>query len=324
MPTSQRVLVVDDEEANRILMTRLLSAEGYVVTTASTGDEALAFVRDEPPDLILLDVRMPGIDGLEVCRRLKDRAARTRLVPIILVTALVDHTHRLLGIQAGADDFIGKPFDSAELKARVASLLRLKRYTDELDSAEAIIEALARTIEARDAYTEGHCDRLSRYSVAMGRELKLSDDEIQALNRGGYLHDIGKVGIPDAILLKPGELTPSEFEIMKQHTLIGERLCGELRAFHLVAPICRHHHERFDGSGYPRGLKGDAIPLLAQIVAVADVYDAVTTTRPYRVARPASEACRILREEAAQGRWQPDLVPLFTALVEDGAIAGIF
>jgi putative two-component system response regulator len=157
----------------------------------------------------------------------------------------------------------------------------------------------------------------------MGRELKLSDDEIQALNRGGYLHDIGKVGIPDAILLKPGALTPSEFEIMKQHTLIGERLCGELRAFRLVAPICRHHHERFDGSGYPRGLKGEAIPLLAQIVAVADVYDAVTTTRPYRVARPASEACRILREEAAKGRWQPDLVPLFTALVEDGAIAGI-
>jgi putative two-component system response regulator len=158
MPT-QRVLVFDDEEANRILMTRLLSAEGYVVATASSGDEALARVRDEPPDLILLGVRMPGIDGLEVCQRLKDRTGRARLVPIILVTAMVDHTHRLLGIQAGADDFIGKPFDSAELKARVASLLRLKRYTDELDSAEAIIETLARTIEARDAYTEGHCDR---------------------------------------------------------------------------------------------------------------------------------------------------------------------
>lgn len=317
----QRVLVVDDEEPNRVLLSRLLRAQGYDVETAGSGEEALDIVAHRPPDLMLLDVQMPGIDGFEVCRRLRRHAGRTTLVPIVMVTALNDHRHKLLSIEAGADDFLGKPFDGAELKARVASLLRLKRYTDELDSAEVIIETLARTIEARDTYTEGHCDRISRYAVAIGLELKLADEEIQALNRGGYLHDIGKVGIPDAILLKPGPLTPSEFEVMKQHTLIGERLCGNLRAFRLVAPICRHHHERFDGSGYPDGLLGDAIPLVAQIVSVADLYDAVTTTRPYRPARTAAEAFRILREEDARGLWRPGLVKMFTALIDTGAIS---
>lgn len=321
--TPQRVLVIDDEGPNRLLLSRLLGAEGYEVDTASSGEEALDMVRRRPPDLMLLDVQMPGMNGFEVCRRLKDHTSTTTLVPIVLVTALSGHEHKLLGIQAGADDFIGKPFDAAELRARVASLLRLKRYTDELDSAEAIIETLARTIEARDAYTEGHCDRLSRYSVAIGRTLNVSDDELQALERGGYLHDVGKIGIPDAILLKTTPLTPGEFEIMKRHTLIGEHLCGDLRAFRLVAPICRHHHERFDGSGYPDGLCGDAIPLLAQIVSVADLYDAVTTDRPYRAARTPAEACRILREEASRGIWRPDLIANFTALVEKGVIAGI-
>lgn len=310
-----RVLVIDDDSQNLRLLARLLTREGYEIQTAGTGEEALEIVRRQAPDLILLDVQMPGINGFEVCRLLKDHAGPTALVPVILVTGLGEHEHRMRGIEAGADDFITKPFDAAELRARAASLLRVKRYTDALDSAEAIIQTLARTIEARDVYTEGHCERLSRYAVAMGRSLRLSEEEIQALDRGGYLHDIGKVGIPDSILLKPGRLTPAEFELMKQHTLIGDRVCGELRAFRLVRPIVRHHHERFDGSGYPDGLIGDAIPLLAQIVGIVDVYDAITTDRPYRAARSATEACRILQEETLQGRWRQDLVAALASLV---------
>ena len=314
-----RVLIVDDEQPNRALLMRVLIGEGYEAYTAETGAAALAAVAVDPPDLILLDVRMPGVDGFEVCRRLK-HAAGTRLIPVVMVTALGDHAHRIRGIEAGADDFIAKPFDIEELRARVRSLVRLKRYTDELDSAEAIIRSLALTIEARDAYTEGHCERLAHYSVSLGRHLQAGEDEIAALERGGYLHDVGKIGVPDALLLKPSRLTAAEFELMKQHTIIGDRLCGELRSLRLVRLIVRHHHERLDGSGYPDGLRGDQIPLLAQIVGVADVYDAVTTSRPYRVARSSEHALAELAMEVARGFRRTDIVEAFTHLARSGSL----
>jgi putative two-component system response regulator len=311
-----RVLVVDDEEINRKLLTRLLSAD-YNVLTAPDGEGALALVEQLDVDLILLDVRLPGLDGFEVCSQLK-KMPKTRLVPVVLITGLGVREHRIRGIHVGADDFLTKPFDAEELHARVASLVRLKEYTDDLESAEAILKSLALTIDARDPYTDGHCERLSQFAVALGSSLGLSKDELSALDRGGYLHDIGKIGIPDSILLKPTKLTADEFEMIKQHTIIGDRLCGELRSLRLVRQIVRHHHEALDGSGYPDGLKGEEVPLLAQIVGIVDLYDAVTSSRPYRSALPQEHAYAELRNECARGRRDPRLVEAFISLSQSG------
>ena len=283
--------------------------------TASNGAEALRLVRADPPDLVLMDVTMPGIDGFEACRVIKEDAS-TRMIPVVLVTALNDTASRIRGIEVGADDFISKPFNQLELLARVRSLIRMKRYTDDLDSADSVILSLGLTIEARDATTDGHCQRLARYAAALGRALGLGADDIAALERGGFLHDVGKVGIPDAVLLKPGRLTPEEYAHIQQHTIIGDRLCGELRSLRNVRPIVRHHHERLDGSGYPDGLRGEAIPLLAQIMGIVDVFDALTTERPYRVALPFEQAAKELRGEVARGWRRADLVATFLDQVE--------
>jgi putative two-component system response regulator len=313
-----QVLVVDDEEINRKLFSRLLSVD-YDVVTAADGEAALALVEEVDVDLVLLDVRLPGLDGFEVCARLK-QMAKTRLVPVVLVTGLGAREHRLRGINVGADDFLTKPFDAEELHARVASLVRLKQYTDDLESAQAILKSLALTIDARDPYTDGHCERLSRFAVRFGVTLGLSRDELSALERGGYLHDIGKIGISDAILLKPTKLTVEEFELIKQHTVIGDRLCGELRSLRLVRQIVRHHHEALDGSGYPDALSGSQVPLLAQIVSIVDLYDAVTSSRPYRQALPADHAYAELRAESAQGKRDPRLVEAFITLSRSGEL----
>ena len=258
-PNAGRVLVVDDEPGNIVLVSRLLNGLGYDVTTATNGEAALEAVRRARPDVILLDVNMPLIDGFEVCRRLKNEAS-TRLIPIVLMTGLASVEDRVRSIEVGADDFLTKPFVAAELSARVRSLTRLKRYTDELDSAEGVIVSLALTIEARDPYTQGHCERLAGYATALGASLGLGSDEQLALHRGGFLHDVGKIGIPDAVLLKPGPLDPDELAVMQQHAVIGDNLCRELRLLEEVRPIVRHHHERLDGTGYPDRLSGDRIP----------------------------------------------------------------
>lgn len=310
---TSRVLVVDDLEANGRLMERLLSRDGYRLRIARDGEEALEAVAAEQPDVILMDVLMPKLDGFEACRRIKDDPA-TRLIPVVLVTALADTNSRIKGLEVGADDFISKPFSEPELRARVRSLLRIKHYTDELDSAESVILSLALTIEARDGTTDGHCQRLAGYAAALGAALGLDAQELAALRLGGFLHDIGKVGIPDRVLLKPDHLTPDEYELMKQHTIIGDRLCGELRSLRRVRPIVRHHHERLDGGGYPDGLAGDAVPLLAQIMGVVDVFDALTTSRPYKEALPFEQAHRMLLEEADRGWRSRELVETFIRL----------
>jgi putative two-component system response regulator len=315
------VLVVDDEPASRELLGRFLQRDGYHVESAADGESALAAVSERRPDLVLLDVMMPGLDGFDVCRRIKDDPA-TRLTPVVMLTAS-EASARLAAIVAGADDFLSKPFDSQELSARVASLVRLKHYTDELDSAESVILSLAMTVEARDPYTAGHCERLAAYSVALGNRLGLEADDLSALRRGGFLHDVGKIGVPDAILLKQGPLSPSEYEVVKSHTTIGDRLCGTLRSLSAVRPIIRHHHERLDGSGYPDGLVGDRIPITAQIVAVADTYDAVTTTRPYRQALSIGHAFDELVLDARGGRFNRSLVAAFQSLGRDGSLERI-
>jgi putative two-component system response regulator len=313
------VLVVDDQDSARQGLMKLLSQEGYRVISATNGADAIDAVEREEPDLVLMDVLMPELNGFDACRQLKSQPA-TRLTPIVLITALQDSEDRIRGIEAGADDFLSKPINFHELRARVQSLVRIKRYTDELDSAAAVILSLSQTIEARDRYTEGHCLRLSRYATAVGASLGLDEDDQSALARGGYLHDIGKVGVPDAVLSKPGRLTSAEYEQMKLHTVIGDHLCGELRSLRRVRPIVRSHHERLDGSGYPDGLRGDAIPLLAQIMGVVDVYDAMTTERPYKPAWPPDVAFAELAREARRGWHATGLVDLLIDLSHHGEL----
>jgi putative two-component system response regulator len=304
------VLIADDRESIRSLFHRLLSADGHEVVLAPDGASALAAVHRHRPDVILLDVAMPLLDGLEVCRRLKADPA-TRLTPVVLVSGQTELADRINGIEAGADEFLSKPVHPHELRARVRSLSRVKQLIDALDSAEAAFVALALTIEARDPYTKGHCERLSLSAVGLGRVLGLGDDDLHALHRGGYLHDIGKVGIPDAILLKPGPLTPEETVLMRRHPEIGDTLCAPLQSLRTVRPIIRCHHERIDGSGYPAGLRGDEVPLLAQIVGIVDVYDALTSQRPYRAALVREQAAAHLVREVSLGRFNRVYVDAF-------------
>lgn len=313
------VLVVDDDDGVAAVFEKLLTRDGFTVRTASDGTSALVEVARQTPDVVLLDVMIPGMDGFEVCSRLK-RDAATRLTPIILVTALSDRESRIRGLEAGADDFLSKPVDTQELLTRVRCLARLKRYTDDLDSASAIITTMTEMIETRDGYTEGHCYRMANYGTALGRRLGLSTDDLQTLHRGGFLHDIGMLAIPDTVLRKSEPLEPDEYELVKSHTVVGDRLCARLRSLQAVRPIIRHHHERHDGSGYPDGLQGDAVPTLAAIVGIVDVFDAVTTQRPYQRAHSVEEAVDVLWRQVNLGWRRRDFVEEFTALVQAGQL----
>jgi putative two-component system response regulator len=306
-PNPPTILIADDEEANREYLCTLLAAQGYRTLEAPDGIHALDALRSEHVDLALLDVMMPGKTGFSVCREAKSDPT-TRLIPVVLITGLSRSQDRIQGIEGGADDFLSKPVDRAELLARVRSLLRLKNFTDELESAETVLCSLAISIEAKDPYTVGHCDRLSVYAEAMGERLGLTSELRIALRRGGIVHDLGKVAVPEHILRKPGRLTPEERCIMEEHPVVGERICAPLKSFRHVLPIIRHHHEKLDGSGYPDGLKGSAIPLTARILTTVDIYDALTTDRPYRKAFSREEGLNVMREEAQRGWWDPDLI----------------
>jgi len=312
-----RVLVIDDDSGVASLFARILVAEGYRVQTAPDFGSAQDLLDREPPDVILLDVVLPDGDGFSICRRLKDNAS-TRLTPVILVTGLGDRDSRIRGRRAGADDFLTKPIDREELVARVGSAARLKRYTDDLDSAASIVMTLAVMIEARDGMTEGHCHRMANYATAVGRALGLGTTDLQALHRGGFLHDIGMLAIPPSVLLKAGPLEPDEFERIKSHTVIGDDLCRNLRSLQSVRPIVRHHHERRDGTGYPDGLRGDEIPLVAQIISVVDLYDAVTHMRPYQRMQSSDEAIGLLRRQAEEGLRDATIVETFAQVVTRG------
>ncbi len=316
----EKILIVDDEFSARTALAALLRRQGYEVRETSSGAGALAESADFRPDLILLDIVMPGISGFEVCRRIK-AAPETRLTPIILITGLSATADRINGINAGADDLLSKPIDYNELLARTRSLLRLKQFTDELENAENVLFSLAQSIEARDPYTLGHCERLANMSERLAEKLGLPEEEIKALRRAGIVHDIGKVVVPDAILLKPGPLSPEEIEVMRKHPVVGERICAPLKAFRLVLPIIRHHHEKHDGSGYPDGLRNGQIPLTAAILQLADVYDALTTNRPYRKASPSDVGLQIMEDEAALGWWDRDLFDAFRDMIRDGHAA---
>ena len=309
------ILVVDDQPGIAGLMSQLLVSRGYEVVTAASAEEAEAEIRRQPPDLILSDVMMPGKSGYDLCRELKENPA-TRLIPFVLITGLSDSSDKVRGIEAGADDFLNKPVLAEELIARVKSLLRLKDFTDELETADSVLCTLGLIAESRDPYTEGHCERLAVHAVDLGRHLGLDDDSLVALRRGGYLHDLGKIAVPDEILQKGTNLGPEEWAIMKQHPITGENICKPLKSLRLVLPIIRHHHEHTDGSGYPDGLVAREIPLLPRVLQVVDVYDALSTARPYKPALSHDEAARTMQEEASRGLWDAELVSEYFSMLD--------
>lgn len=310
------ILLADDNEDQRELIAEWLRALGHRVLEAPDGDIALELLGKNEVDLALLDVMMPNRSGFSTCEAIKSDP-RTHLLPVVLVTTLRNVDDRILGIKVGADDFINKPINKEELLARVASLLRIKFMTDELESAETVIFSLALGIEAKDPYTEGHCQRLSRYSEALGKRLGLPEEQLLALRRGGIVHDVGKVAVPEHILMKPGPLTPEERKVMETHTVAGEKICLPLKSFRLVTPIIRWHHEKLDGTGYPDGLKGDQIPLTARILTTVDLYDALTTDRPYRKAMTEADAFAQIRKEVEKGWWDASLIDAFEAMLAE-------
>jgi putative two-component system response regulator len=314
------VLVVDDGEANRELIEACLAGIDCQVRTAEDGEGALNAVQALRPDLVLLDVQMPGMDGYEVCRRIK-AAPATRLLPVVMITSLDRTEDRVRALECGADDYMTKPVDRIELVARVRSALRLKSVYDSLDSAEQVIFSLAAAVEAKDPYTEAHTQRVAESARSIGVSLGMDAADLEALYRGGLLHDIGKIGIPDAILLKRGPLDPDEEITMRTHPIIGETIVAPLHSATRLLPIIRHHHEHYDGSGYPDRLAGERIPKLARIVAVCDAFDALVSDRPYRVRKTVEEATATLRE--GRGRqWDSEVVDIFLAGVVRSAQLG--
>jgi len=314
-----RVLVVDDHTPSRMAAVALLAAAGYQVDQADGGLTALRHILSHPPDLILLDVMMPGLDGYELCRQLK-QSEQTRLIPVVFMTALSDREARLRSIEVGGDDFLTKPVDSLELSARVKSLIHHKRLNEDLDHAEQVLFAIARTVESRDPNTGDHCERLAKLAHAFGFYLKLPHQGLKDLVWAAYLHDIGKVGIPDSILMKSGPLTDEERLIMERHVLIGETICRPLRIMRGVVPIIRHHHERWNGSGYPDGLVGSAIPRLAQVFQLMDIFDALVHARPYKPQLSIDQALIIMWQEVELGWRDPLLMEQFEVFVHSDGL----
>ena len=317
---SRKILVVDDIDTNRMALRTFLRPHGFQIAEAKDGVEALERVAEDPPDLILLDVMMPRKNGLEVCRELKANP-ETRLIPVVFMTALDQNADHVAALEAGGDDFLNKPFNRALLTARMNSLLRMKALNDQLDQAETVIFSLAHAIEARDMFTERHVQRVADNAVRLAELAGMDGSCLDQMRYGGILHDIGKIGVPDRILNKPGRLTGDELAVMQQHPVIGYNICEPLKSLAGALPLIRHHHEKLDGSGYPDGLAGDDISLSARIMAVTDIYDALTSDRAYRKAMSHDEAAEILRGDADAGKLDRDLVESFLGQVVPEAVA---
>ena len=312
------VLVVEDDAANRSLLIAQLERAGFDAVATADGTEGLAAVTEVRPDVVLLDVGLPGLDGHEVCRRLR-LDPRTIALPVILVTGQSSVEDIVRGLDAGADDFLAKPYDEAVLLARLRSATRLGRVMAEMQDAHGVVAALANAVEAKDATTERHCQRLAGLAYDLAVAAELDPAAVKGVTFGALLHDIGKIGVADVILRKPGTLSDDEWLEMRRHPLIGEEICRPLASSSLFTPIVRHHHERWDGGGYPDRLRGDAIPIGARIVGLVDAFDAMIHDRPYRPAVGARRAIDELRREAGR-QFDPGLVEAFLAIVdvEDG------
>jgi cyclic di-GMP phosphodiesterase len=313
---SGTILVVDDDPDIRAVIADGLLSLGYAVRTAASAEDALTTLEKTPPDLVLTDVHMGAMSGVELCARIKGDP-RWALLPVVIITSLADLEARVAGLAAGADDFFAKPFELLELRARVGALLRVKTLVDQLERAENVITTLGSTIEARDTYTGGHCERLVGYAEALGRALDVPEPLHRVLRLGGYLHDLGKVAVPDSILLKPGRLTPEEREVINRHSGMGADLLRGMHTLEDVRPIVRHHHERWNGTGYPDGLQGEAIPLGARIMTVVDVYDALRTARPYKAPVPFDKTLEIMQAETDAGAFEPRVFGAFVQTLRE-------
>ncbi len=309
------ILIVDSEEINRRLLKGIFKTAPYRMLESRRASEAMALLQSEKIDLVILDLMLPEMSGPELCRWMKaDR--RTQLIPVLMVTNVQGVENEIAGISSGADEFLIKPLHPAVVRTRIRAMLRNKALVDSLEEAETILFALAQTVEQRDVYTGQHCQRLAVASVMLGEALGLSHADLTALYRGGYLHDIGKISIPDAILFKQGLLSEAEWEVMRSHPVRGEEICQPMKSLWPVLPIIRNHHERWDGTGYPDGLAGEDIPLLARILQVADIYDALITERPYKPALSQDQAFGLMEEEVRRGWRDPELVPLFMSTMQ--------
>ncbi len=317
MDRSPTVLIVDSQEVNRRVMRGMLKQEPYRILEAGQAMDAISILEHERVDLVILDLMMPGISGLELCRRIKS-SRRTQLLPVLMLTSVQGIESEVAGLASGADEFLNRPLHPTVVRTRIRAMLRNKAAVDSLDEAETILFALAQAVEQRDPYTAGHCDRLSRYAVELGNALGLPRPQLLALHRGGFLHDIGKISVPDSILFKKSRLNEDEWTLMRSHTVRGEAICRPMKNLAPVLPIIRNHHERWDGSGYPDQLRGESIPLLARILQIADIYDALTTERPYKAALNMHEALEILAAETRNGWRDPELTALFAELIERG------
>lgn len=315
LDTEPTILLVDGVDLNRRVVRATLQGIGARFLEARRPSEAFDILRAERVDLVVCDMFLPGQNGMDFCRELKsDR--NTQLLPVLMLTSVQGSEHEVAGLTSGADEYLLQPAHPSVLKARVLSMLRHKAALDSLDEVESILFTLAQAVEERDKCTSDHCRRLSYFSVELGIRMGLTRNELLALHRGGYLHDIGKIGIPDAILNKQGELTEDEWRVMRSHVIRGEEICRPMKSLVNVLPIIRHHHEKCDGTGYPDRLKGNDIPLLARILQIADVFDALSSERSYKKALTTHDACRQLEKEAAAGWRDPELVPLFVKMLE--------
>ncbi|HEX5037349.1 MAG TPA: HD domain-containing phosphohydrolase [bacterium] len=312
-----RLLVVDDNCTNIDLIKKQLHGQSYHFEDANNGYEALEKIRNWKPDLVLLDLMMPGMSGYEVCKTVKSDKD-LRFIPVIVITALSELEDKLKAIDMGADDFLIKPFNKLELATRIRSLLRLKALYDDLDTSENILFSLARALEAKDRYTRGHSERVARYSRLLAKGIGLPEHEQEHIWRGGLLHDIGKIGIAEAVLHKAGPLTPEEMDHIRTHPQKGFEICSPLKSLTPSLSVIKNHHERFDGCGHPDKLECDKIPLMARISSIADSFDAMTTDRPYRKGMKFGEAVAIFERERESGQWDPVLVTEFVTLIKKG------
>lgn len=311
---SPSILIVDDLDAHLELMEAIFEKEGCKVLTAHNATEALQITQSFSPDLAILDVMMPGINGYELCRMLKEKYG-ARFFPVILVTSLIELEDKIAGLEAGADDFISKPFKTIELMTRVRSLLKLKRLHEELDHSESIILTLAVALESKDPYTKGHSERVGNLSAEFASFIGLSEKEQALIKKAGIIHDIGKIGIGDEILYKMGSLTKEELRIIEQHAVIGEKICKPLHSLKSILPAIRHHHERWDGSGFPDGLKGNQIPIMARILSIIDSFDAMVSERPYRKSASIKDVIKRMEIEKSSGQWDPFLLERFIEMM---------
>lgn len=309
------VLIVDDDTQVRGVLVALLKPRGYVTRTAASAEEAQQQLRTFRPDILLLDLHLPGKSGQEVLAELRADTV-TRLLPVIMITGGATAEEKLRAMAGGVTDFVAKPFAAEELLARIRSLVQMKRFTDALEHAELVIVALAQTIDARDPYTARHSERVSVYAGRLGAKIGLTGFELEAVKRGGLFHDIGKIAIRDAVLLKPSRLTPEEMVEVRKHPVVGRELLSGMKTLSFALDVVYGHHERLDGSGYPDGISGDSIPLTARVTTIADIYDALTTARVYRAALTRAEALAIMGEEAGRGWWDPRLLDTFRGVLE--------